>query len=134
MDGNCLMSVVYLLSTAKSFGEGSKYDVVVPLTDRFVNGSIKRLFLMSINKPYLLRKSAPIIALDSFAKMNVKGNSRRRPRLTLISFFPYVVMGEPFAAVSIISDERLYCFNLLMGRIEISAPLSIKKLIWFSLS
>lgn len=68
------------------------------------------------------------------AIVNTKGNSLLSPKLTFSSFFPYVRIGVPLAAVNTMSESLLKLLNLDTGITEISAPLSTKNFNLLTLS
>lgn len=117
---------MYWFSTEKILGRGIVQYCETALIDSFVSGSTSDLFLISIKRPYLCKKSAPIMGFSIFAIVKTNGNSRRNPKFTFNIFFPYVEITDPLAAVKIMSDGLLWFLNFEEGKTEMSAPLSIK--------
>ena len=81
--------------------------------------------LVSTKRSKWLRKSAPMIGVETSAKMNVQMNSRRRPNESLRRLSPNVLIDVPFAAKSLNESDLLNLSLYCAGRTETSAPVSI---------
>lgn len=68
------------------------------------------------------------------AIMNFQRNSRRRFKFNLSMTSPYVCTGEPFAANNGKDDGRALANFVDLGMRDMSAPESIKKLIFAEVS
>lgn len=85
-EGNDCKSFVYLFSTIYTFGVEMQDKEQKALTDNEVCESINFLFLRSTIKPYLVRKSAPMIARLTSAKVKGKIKFLRKPRSSFNNF------------------------------------------------
>uniref|UniRef100_A0A1A9UKP0 Uncharacterized protein n=1 Tax=Glossina austeni TaxID=7395 RepID=A0A1A9UKP0_GLOAU len=57
-----------------NLGSGTLQRCVIASTDKLVKGCTNCLRLISTSKPYLFRKPALVIGLETFAIKNIKGN------------------------------------------------------------
>ena len=95
---------------------------------RNVSASINRLRPTSTKSPKCLKKSVPMIGLETSAMRNVHVNALANPRSTCIDRSPKVQMDDPFAACSCISTEGFRRSSALGGKTLISAPVSMRYL------
>uniref|UniRef100_A0A1A9VGS0 Uncharacterized protein n=1 Tax=Glossina austeni TaxID=7395 RepID=A0A1A9VGS0_GLOAU len=77
-------SMTGLLPAAVGKTSRTLHIYAIALKDNLVEGSTNRLRLISTSKPYLFRKSAPIIGLEPLGIKNIKGNWRRKFRSLIL--------------------------------------------------
>ena len=93
-----------------------------------VSASINRLRPTSTKSLKYLKKSAPMIGLETSAMVTVHVNALANPRTTCTDRSPKVRIDHPFAACSCIPTEGLRRSSTLGGKTLISAPVSMRYL------
>lgn len=94
-------------------------------------------FRRSTSKPFRLIKSAPRIGCATFAIVNSQLNVQPSPISISIVLEPYVGIVEPFAAYNTclaLAGLDFTSINALLGRTEMSAPVSTRNVMLFLMS
>lgn len=90
--------------------------------------SINFLFLRSTTKPYLYKKSPPIMGRLTEATINSCTKFLRNPKSNFNNCDPYVFIVVPFAATKLLFGSFLSRGKFKNGTTDISAPVSMRKI------